>query len=172
MQPQFKEVSFQGVEPVDELREELLKKNLEGVSVVEGDATNLEFADGQFDCTSLFGVLHHVAKPELAIKEALRVSKKITFLSDHNVYGMGSVYTRRAKQLLRDLGLRRFMEFLLTKGKGYCDTDWDGVFYPFSLLDHLPLIRENAERVYCFPAKTFAVNLYREASHVAILAVK
>lgn len=34
------------------------------------------------------------------------------------------------------------------------------------------VIRENAEQVYCFPTKTFAVNLYREASHVAILAVK
>jgi len=166
------EVSFTGVEPVSELREEAVRNGLQADQVLEGDATRLSFADGAFDCVTMFGVLHHIPNPADAINEAIRVSRKIIFLSDHNVYGMGSGTTKVVKQLFRDVGLRRLLNLVLTKGKGYHDTDWDGVFYPFSLIDHIPLIRGQVSTTYCFPTKTFAINLYRDASHLAVLGVK
>ena len=166
------DISFTGVEPVQELRAVAEQKNMTAVNLFQGDACSLDFADNQFDCVTMFGVLHHIPTPERAIREALRVAKKIVFISDHNVYGMGSWVTKGGKQLFRDLGLRRILNLLLTKGKGYHDTTWDGIFYPFSLVDYTDLLSENMSNFYTFSTKTPAVNLYREASHIAMLSVK
>jgi hypothetical protein len=93
------------------------------------------------------------------------------FISDHNVYGMGSPLTRGLKQLFRDLHHRWLLRLLLTGGKGYHDTDWDGVFYPFSLVDHLDLIRSLAKKVHLFPTRNPGLNIYRQTSHLAVLAL-
>lgn len=165
-------LSFAGVEPVQELREVAVQKQMPSVSLMAGDACNLDFEDNQFDCVTMFGVLHHIPEPESAMREALRVAKKIVFISDHNVYGMGSTITKGVKQTLRDLRLRPLMNLLLTKGKGYHDTTWDGIFYPFSLIDYTDLLSEGMSNFYTFSTKTPAINLYREASHIAMLSVK
>lgn len=172
LQPKFKDVTFKGIEPVKELREEAIGKGLDPDCILEGDATNLAYSDGQFDCVTMFGVLHHIPNPQVAIKEAMRVSKRIVFLSDHNVYGMGSTFSKLAKQTFRDLGLRKLLNVLLTKGKGYHDTSWDGIFYPFSLIDHIPLVQRNVDTLHVYPTKTFAINIYRDASHLALLGIK
>lgn len=166
------DIRFHGVEPVAALREVATAKGLGQDQVSAGDACSLTFADEAFDCVSMFGVLHHVRTPEKAIAEAARVSRRLFFISDHNIYGMGSKLTKGGKQLFRDTGLKRLLRLLMTRGKGYHDTDWDGVFYPFSLIDHYGLIRGLAPTVHVFPTKTPAINLYRSASHVAVLAVK
>lgn len=166
------DIRLQGIEPVAALREVAVSKGLRRDQVAAGDACALDFADGAIDCVTLFGVLHHLRTPDAAIREAARVARRIFFISDHNIYGMGSRLTRGGKQLFRDFGLKRLLPLLMTRGKGYHDTDWDGIFYPFSLIDHYDLIRTLAPTVYVFPTKTPAVNLYRSASHVAILAVK
>jgi SAM-dependent methyltransferase len=166
------EICFHGIEPVAALRAVATAKGLREDQVSAGDACALAYPDGAFDCVSLFGVLHHVRTPETAIAEAARVSRRMFFISDHNIYGMGSRLTKSGKQLFRDVGLKKLLRLLMTRGKGYPDTDWDGVFYPFSLIDHYGLIRSLAPTVHLFPTKTPAVNLYRSASHVAVLAVK
>lgn len=166
------DISFRGVEPVTALREVAICKGLKEDQVSAGDACALDFADEAFDCVSLFGVLHHVPKPEEAILEAARVARRIFFISDHNIYGMGSRLTKGGKQFFRDLGLRKLLPLLMTRGKGYHDTTWDGVFYPFSLIDHYDMICTLAQNVYVFPTKTPSINLYRSASHLAVLAVK
>jgi hypothetical protein len=100
-----------------------------------------------------------------------RVAGKAVFISDHNIYGMGSPVTRGLKQLFRDLQARWLLRLLLTGGKGYHDTDWDGVFYPFSLVDHLDLIRSLARKTYIFPTRNAGLNIYRQTSHLAVLAL-
>ena len=166
------DIRFHGVEPVAALRQVAVSKGLREDQVSVGDACALDFADQEFDCVTLFGVLHHLRTPEKAILEAARVARRIFFISDHNIYGMGSRLTKGGKQFFRDVGLRKLLPLLMTRGKGYHHTDWDGVFCPFSLIDHYDLIRTLALMVYVFPTKTPAVNLYRSASHVAVLAVK
>ena len=165
-------LALAGVEPVAELRNIARQKSLDSTDLFKGNACNLEFDDNQFDCVTMFGVLHHIPTPEKAILEAIRVAKKIVFISDHNVYGMGSTLTKGAKQAFRDLGLRHLLKLVLTKGKGYHDTTWDGIFYPFSLIDYTDLLKNEMSHFYTFSTKTPAVNLYREASHIAMLSVK
>lgn len=165
-------LSLTGVEPVEALRNIARQKSPDSTDLFQGDACNLEFDDNQFDCVTMFGVLHHIPTPEKAILEAIRVAKKIVFISDHNVYGMGSKTTKGVKQAFRDLGLRRLLKSVLTKGKGYHDTTWDGIFYPFSLVDYADTLSNGMSNFYTFSTKTPAVNLYRDASHIAMLSVK
>lgn len=165
-------VNMSGVEPVLELRQQAMQKGIAAERLLDGDACQLDFPDASFECVSLFGVLHHIPEPKRAIHEAFRVASKLVFVSDHNVYGMGSALTKSFKQGLRDLGLRRLLNLLLTRGKGYHDTNWDGVFYPFSLVDHFEEFRTRSAAVYTFSTKTAALNIYRDASHLAVLAVK
>ena len=45
------------------------------VSFVEGDATNLPFELGAFDLAGSLRTLHHIARPELAVAELVRVTR-------------------------------------------------------------------------------------------------
>ena len=45
------------------------------VRLVEGDATRLPFAIGEFDLVCERAVLHHVARPELVLAEMMRVTR-------------------------------------------------------------------------------------------------
>jgi ubiquinone/menaquinone biosynthesis C-methylase UbiE len=160
-----------GVEPVKEMRDAAVAAGIPAAQILPGDATALPFPDSHFDCCTAFGVLHHVSNPQRAIREMFRVAGKAVFISDHNIYGMGSPVTRGLKQLFRDLQARWLLRLLLTGGKGYHDTDWDGVFYPFSLVDHLDLIRSLARKTYIFPTRNAGLNIYRQTSHLAVLAL-
>lgn len=160
-----------GVEPVKEMRDAAVVAGIPAAQILAGDATALPFSDDQFDCCTAFGVLHHVPNPQRAIREMFRVSGKAVFISDHNIYGMGSPVTRGLKQLFRDLQARWLLRLLLTGGKGYHDTDWDGVFYPFSLVDHLDLIRSLARKTYIYSTRNPSLNIYRQTSHLAVLAL-
>ena len=160
-----------GVEPVKEMREVAISSGLSPDLVLPGDATNLQFSTDAFDCCTAFGVLHHVPRPELPIREMFRVARRAVFISDHNVYGMGSFLTRSMKQAFRDLHVRWLLRLLLTGGKGFHDTEWDGVFYPFSLVDHLQLIKSLSSNVYVFPPRRPGLNIYRQTSHLAVFAL-
>ncbi len=45
------------------------------VTLLEGDATALPFAYGEFDLSGCLRVLHHVRRPELAVSELARVTR-------------------------------------------------------------------------------------------------
>lgn len=100
-----------------------------------------------------------------------RVAGKAVFISDRSTYGMGSPVTRGLKQIFRDLHCRWVLRLLLTGGKGYHDTGWDGVFYPFSLIDHLDLIRLLERKTYIFPTRNPGLSVYKETSSLAVLAL-
>jgi ubiquinone/menaquinone biosynthesis C-methylase UbiE len=62
-----------GLDLVPELLAEGRKRAPENVELVEGDATKLPFEPGSFDLVTTARTLHHVARPELVLAEAVRV---------------------------------------------------------------------------------------------------
>src|SRR3989440_7430047 len=63
-----------GVDVVPELLERARAGAPENVTFVEGDATNLPFDTGSFDLACTRRTLHHIAHPEPAIAELVRVT--------------------------------------------------------------------------------------------------
>lgn len=159
-----------GVEPVQALRQVALEKGLAEHQLIAGDGYHLPFDDQSFDCVSAFGVLHHIEQPEQVISEMFRVAKRAVFISDHNIYGWGSFFTRLGKQTIRRVLGLQILKLILTQGKGYHDTTYDGIFYPFSLFDHLPRIQQSARQSFVISTKGSPIDLYSEASHIAVLA--
>jgi SAM-dependent methyltransferase len=66
-----------GVDLVPELLEQARKRaeQVANVSFVEGDATKLPFDYGAFDLAGTLRTLHHIARPELAMAELVRVTR-------------------------------------------------------------------------------------------------
>ncbi|MEI6701919.1 MAG: class I SAM-dependent methyltransferase [Deltaproteobacteria bacterium] len=165
-------LKLSGIEPVVALRDIAISKGLSSDIVHCGNACNMDYPDGHFDCVTAFGVLHHIPHPDIAIREMKRVARHVIYISDHNIYGMGSWISKTFKQCMRELGLRWLLKLLLTRGKGFHDTNWDGIFYPFSLLDHMRQIKLGMNQTFTFSTKGPAINLYRKASHIAVLGLK
>ena len=65
------------VDVVPEFLEEGRRRaaQLGNVEFVEADAMALPFADGEFDVTGSLKTLHHLARPELAVSELVRVTR-------------------------------------------------------------------------------------------------
>jgi SAM-dependent methyltransferase len=63
-----------GVDIVPELLEHARASAPANVTFVEGDATNLPFEDYSFDLACSRRTLHHIARPELALAELVRVT--------------------------------------------------------------------------------------------------
>jgi len=65
------------VDLVPELLEQGRKRGrrFPNVEFVEGDATELPFEPGSFDLTATLRTLHHVARPELAVAELVRLAR-------------------------------------------------------------------------------------------------
>lgn len=165
-------VQITGVEPVKELREIAAGKGVERDTMVEGDATSLQFADASFDLVCAFGILHHIKDHQSAVSEMLRVARKAVFISDSNRFGQGSIAARFLKISIWHLGLWPLFDFIKTSGKGYTITPGDGLAYSYSLFDDLPVIRKLSRSVHFFATRTSGPSLYSEASHLAVLAFK
>jgi ubiquinone/menaquinone biosynthesis C-methylase UbiE len=63
-----------GVDVVPELLERARAHAPANVTFVEGDATNLPFDSGSFDLACTRRTLHHIAHPEIALAELVRVT--------------------------------------------------------------------------------------------------
>jgi ubiquinone/menaquinone biosynthesis C-methylase UbiE len=161
-----------GVEPVRELREIGYSKGISENELVDGDATNLSFADAEFDLVCEFGVLHHIKKPDLAVAEMLRVSSKSIFISDSNNFGQGSLASRTIKQAINLLGLWKVVVLIKTKGKGYTLTEGDGLAYSYSIFNNYRQIRDACKSVHLLNTKDGFIDPYKTASHVALLGIK
>ena len=66
-----------GVDIVPELLEQARKRSerFPNVTFIEGDATKLPLEYGSFDLTGTLRTLHHIARPELAMAELVRVTR-------------------------------------------------------------------------------------------------
>jgi ubiquinone/menaquinone biosynthesis C-methylase UbiE len=66
-----------GIDLVPELLEQARKRaeRFPNVTFVEGDSTKLPFEYGVFDLAGTLRTLHHIARPELAVAELVRVTR-------------------------------------------------------------------------------------------------
>jgi len=161
-----------GIEPVAELREVGYQKNISRKELIEGDATKMPFPDNSFDLVCEFAVLHHIRTPDNAVREMLRVANKAVFISDANRFGQGSPLARFAKTMINSLGLWAAANYVKTRGKGYMISEGDGLAYSYSVFDNYNLIRSKCRTVHLLNTHDANKNLFRTASHVALLGVK
>ena len=166
------DLRIRGVEPVEALRVAGHQKGIPPEDLVAGDGYKLDFRDNEFDVVCEFGVLHHVRHPNRMVREMLRVANKAVFLSDSNNFGGGSRLARLAKQSLHGLHLWPLVNYLKTGGKGYSITQGDGLFYSYSVIDSLPILRESSSVVHLMNTTPSGTNFYRNAGQLAVLAVK
>ncbi|MEM8828060.1 MAG: class I SAM-dependent methyltransferase [Cyanobacteria bacterium P01_G01_bin.19] len=166
------DIRIMGVEPVLALRNIAYSHGVSQNELISGDATNLLFRDNEFDLVCEFGVLHHIKEPDKAVSEMLRVAKKSVFISDNNHFAHGSRFLRFAKYLLDILGLWKFAYFIKTKGKGYTISDGDGLSYSYSVFDNYLQIEQQCQKIHLLSTKKSRINLYRTASHIALLGIK
>jgi ubiquinone/menaquinone biosynthesis C-methylase UbiE len=133
---------------------------------------NLAFKDGSFDLVCEFGALHHIPKPSRAVAEMLRVARKAVFISDCNNFGQGSGISRLIKQSMNAVGLWPVANLIKTKGKGYSLTEGDGLAYSYSVFNDYKQISRECQAVHLLNTINARPNLYRTASHVALLGIK
>lgn len=164
-------VKIVGIEPVHELREQGYSKGISREILIDGDGNSLSFEDDEFDLVCEFAVLHHVANPEKVVNEMLRVGKKGIFISDSNNFGQGNFVSRSIKQTLNAFGLWRFFNFIRTKGRRYQISEEDGLYYSYSVFNNLSQIKRKCSKIFLLDPKSNSVNLYRSASHVALLGI-
>jgi ubiquinone/menaquinone biosynthesis C-methylase UbiE len=160
-----------GVEPSPAQRSVGYSKGLSDTELVDGDAMGLAFPDGSFDLVCEFGALHHMPRPDRAIAEMIRVARKAIFICDSNNFGQGGRLVRFLKQTINAVGLWPAANLIRTKGKGYKLSGGDGVMYSYSVFTSYKHITKSCGQVYLFNTATSGPNLYRSASHVALLGV-
>jgi len=157
-----------GVEPVAELREVGHKKGLSKLSLSDGDAYSLPFPDNAIDIVCAFGVMHHLADPDRAALEMVRVARLAIFISDHNDCGRGSTVSTTLKRLVKRVGLWSVYKFAITRGKGYRETDDDGIWYPYTILDTHKTIRSHFSGMHFINTTPSGPDM-RKASHVVLI---
>lgn len=163
-----------GIEPSSELRAVGHSKGLADTELMDGNAMQLAFPDQSFDLVCEFGVLHHVPVPSKAVSEMLRVARKAIFISDSNNFGQGGTLSRLVKQAINALGLWPAANLIKTKGKGYTISEGDGLYYSYSVFNDYPQIARACKSTHLFNTVPLSngTNLYRSATHVALLGVK
>lgn len=143
-----------GIEPsLPLIHEALRKKSIRSNQVISATGETLPFKDGSFDAACAFALLHHVERPDLVVKEMLRVSNKAIFISDSNRFGQGRPWLRLAKLLLYKTHLWRIANFVKTGGKGYAISEGDGLSYSYSVFDSINTINPWAKDVFLIPTK-------------------
>ena len=165
-------ISIVGIEPSHELRKIGYAKGLSQSDLIDGDAMKLDFADESFDLVCEYAALHHIPKPNVAVSEMLRVSKRAISISDANNFGQGGKISRHVKQLINALGLWPIADYIKTKGKGYTVSEGDGLAYSYSVFNDYAQIKSKCKSVHVLNTTNSDPNLYRSAPHVALLGIK
>ena len=165
-------VTAVGIEPSAKLREVGHSKGLQKTELVDGDAMNLAYGDSSFDLVCEFGALHHIPVPSKAVSEMLRVSRRAIFISDCNNFGQGGRLSRLFKQTINAAGLWPLADKIKTRGKGYSVSEGDGLAYSYSVFNDYRQIKKLCKSVHMLNTLDSGPNLYRTATHVAVLGVK
>ena len=111
----------------------------------------LPFADKSFDIVTEFGILHHVAEPNLIVAEMLRVARKAIFISDSNRFGQGSLPSCLLKLLLYKSGLWWPLRWIANGGKRWNYSKGDGIYYSYSVFDSIKNIEASCSKVFAIP---------------------
>jgi ubiquinone/menaquinone biosynthesis C-methylase UbiE len=168
--PHLKRIT--GIEPSEALCKVGHNNGIQSHQLITGDGQNLPFADNEFDFAMCTGVLHHTRHPEKILMEMLRVSRMGICISDSNRFGQGSMWARWFKRTLYSLGLWKVFDWLRTNGKGYHESDGDGIFYSFSVFDHCPFLRKFCRKIHFLNTTRGEHNLRNSAEGIAVIALK
>jgi ubiquinone/menaquinone biosynthesis C-methylase UbiE len=166
------ELRVAGIEPVAGLRSEAQRL---GTPLSDGAGQAIPFEDDSFDLVIATGVLHHVPQPELVVREMLRVARCGVMISDSNRFGQGHAAVRAAKMVLYTTGAWNLYNRLRTGGRGYMESDGDGVFYSYSIFDSMPAVSEWADRTFVIPTGGRARGRFGslvDASHGLLVALR
>lgn len=143
-----------GVEPVQALIDQGIEKE-PGLRefYVRARGESLPFPDEHFDAACQCGVLHHVARPQVLVREMARVARKAVFLSDSNRFGQGHILARLIKLALYKAGLWGLANRIKTRGKGYSVSEGDGVSYSYSVYDSYDFLARWADEMILIPTE-------------------
>ena len=100
------------------------------------------------------------------------MARKAIFISDSNNFGQGSSFARLVKQTINVVGLWPVADFVKTKGKGYTFEEGDGLAYSYSVFNNYRQIAKACKSVHLLNTTNGGQNLYRTATHLALLGVK
>ena len=142
------DLQIEGVEPVGELREQAQAPK---TVIHDASGEDLPFHDGSFDVVIAFGLLHHVPDPAPVVTEMTRVARSGVMISDANRFGQGSTGAGMLKFAIHRTGLWPAFERFRTRGRGYMESEGDGIFYSYSIFDSMPQLQAWADRVFVIP---------------------
>jgi ubiquinone/menaquinone biosynthesis C-methylase UbiE len=165
-------LTLHGIEPVEQLRSVAHGNGIPKGLLTAGDGYQISFPDDSFDIVSEFGVLHHVARPELVVREMLRVARYGIFLSDTNNLGQGRFIGRLTKNLFYWLGLWKLLTFIRTRGRGFVYESNDGLWYYYTLFSHVRELKQKCQSVHIINTRRASSTHWFSASHAAIFATK
>ena len=151
-------LNIRGVEPTESLLQQAVRVNKISAGILAcGMGESLPFKDNSFDVVFEVAVLHHVKRPDLVVKEMVRVARKAIFLADNNRFGHGTLLARCVKLTLYKLKLWRLFRWIHTRGNYYTITEGDGLAYSYSVYDSIDLISRWADEVILIPTVNLKV---------------
>jgi ubiquinone/menaquinone biosynthesis C-methylase UbiE len=169
--PRLPNVRIRGIEPSASLREVGYQQGINPEDLQDGNALGLPYPDNSWDVVCAFGILHHIADPEAAIREMCRVAKHAVFFSDLNNFGCGSILQRCFSQTLRSLHLWKMFQFIKNGGKYEKFSEGDGLHYSYSLFDSLPTIRRKFPQTHLMNTRGNGENILRSCPNFCVFAV-
>lgn len=160
-----------GVEPSAAMREKGHNSGLSADVLIDGDAGSLAYESGDFDLVCAFGVLHHVPEPAKVIEEMCRVAGKAVFISDSNNFGEGDWWRRLLKQAINAVGLWKWADLLKTKGKGFRESEGDGISYSYSVFNDVPLLEMRCRGVHALNLNGSPRRPYQASTALAVVGI-
>jgi SAM-dependent methyltransferase len=173
LKARFPDLVVKGVEPVEALRTRGHAQGIPEDDLIAGDGLALPFPDGSFDLVCEFAVLHHVRRPDAVIVEMSRVASRMLAISDCNFMGQGPMWLRYTKLGLWSIGLWPLANWIKTRGRGFTESEGDGIAYSYSVFQNLAQIRQAWTGVHIFPTAPDAKaspNLLTASGHVLLVA--
>jgi len=145
-----------GLEPASAMATEASAK---GLDIISGLGERLPFRDQSIDVSISTGAFHHVRDPKAVLAEMLRVSRVAIMISDANRFGQGGRSIAFIKLALWRLGMWRAVNWISTSGKGYRQSDGDGIFYSYSVYDSIEALWTWSSRVFTIPTGSARLSL-------------